>query len=95
MEYGRVICLNNYILNQILIIIPFILTLIKLFIGPNQWERLLAYTSFSSKITVIMLLYIYYTQQFFLIDMIIIFALLNVWGVLIATKFLEKGKLKK
>jgi multisubunit Na+/H+ antiporter MnhF subunit len=28
-------------------------------------------------------------------DMIIIFALLNVWGVLIATKFLEKGKVKK
>jgi len=90
-----VIYLNNYTLNQILIIIPFALTLIKLFIGPNQWERLLAYTSFSSKITVIMLLYIFHTEQFFLMDMIIIFALLNVWGVLIATKFLEKGKIKK
>ncbi|TGG87637.1 hypothetical protein E4650_07805 [Geotoga petraea] len=84
--------MNNYVLNQILIIIPFFLTLIKLFMGPNQWERLLAYTSFSSKITVIMLLYIFYTDQFFLLDMIIIFSLLNVWGVLIATKFLEKGR---
>ncbi|MDN5343179.1 MAG: multicomponent Na+:H+ antiporter subunit [Oceanotoga sp.] len=72
-----------------------IITVYKLINGPTQWDRLLAYSSFSSKVILIMLIYIFESKQFFLLDMIIVFLLLNIFGILITTRFLQKGGKKK
>jgi multicomponent Na+:H+ antiporter subunit F len=71
------------------------LTLIKLIKGPTQWDRLVAFNSFSSKALLIMILYTFWSNQFYLLDMIIILIILNLWGVLIAVRFLSKGGKKK
>ncbi|MDO7977739.1 monovalent cation/H+ antiporter complex subunit F [Oceanotoga sp. DSM 15011] len=85
--------MNNII--QIFLMLSLIITVYKLINGPTQWDRLLAYSSFSSKVILIMLIYIFESKQFFLLDMIIVFLLLNIFGILITTRFLQKGGKKK
>lgn len=83
------------IIIQIMILISLTLTIIRLIKGPTQWDRLMAFNSFSAKAILIMLLYTFWTNQYYLMDMIIILILLNLWGILIATRFMAKGGKKQ
>ena len=80
---------------EVLLIIPITLTMIKLIVGPTSWDRLLAYASFSTKIIILMIFYTFISEQLILLDMIIVVLILNIWGILITTRFLKKGGFKR
>jgi len=69
--------------------------LIKLITTKSKWEKLLSYSSFSSKAVILMLVFSLLSDQSFLLDVIIIFLILNIWGVLIVSSYLERGGNKR
>ncbi|WP_103876839.1 MULTISPECIES: monovalent cation/H+ antiporter complex subunit F [Petrotoga] len=69
--------------------------LIKLITTKSTWEKLLSYSSFSSKAVILMLVFSLLSDQSFLLDVIIIFLILNIWGVLIVSSYLERGGNKR
>ncbi|WP_459994816.1 monovalent cation/H+ antiporter complex subunit F [Marinitoga arctica] len=66
--------------------------IVKLIIGPTAWDRVLAFSSMSSKISIISLVYAVINNFIVMIDIIIIFLVLNLWGVVIISRFLERGR---
>ncbi|WP_146255775.1 monovalent cation/H+ antiporter complex subunit F [Petrotoga olearia] len=71
------------------------MVLIKLILTKSKWEKLLSYSSFSSKAVILMLVFSLLSDQSFLLDVIIIFLILNIWGVLIVSSYLERGGNKR
>ncbi|MGY4687292.1 monovalent cation/H+ antiporter complex subunit F [Petrotoga mexicana] len=69
--------------------------LIKLILTKSKWEKVLSYSSFSSKAVILMLVFSLASDQSFLLDVIIIFLILNIWGVLIVSAYLERGGNKR
>ncbi|OQY10287.1 MAG: hypothetical protein B6I29_01770 [Marinitoga sp. 4572_148] len=80
-----------FILNSLLIFSLFLM-IIKLIIGPTAWDRVLASASISSKISIIALIYAISKKFFIMIDIIIIFLVLNLWGIVIISRFLERRR---
>ncbi|SHE33079.1 multicomponent Na+:H+ antiporter subunit F [Marinitoga hydrogenitolerans DSM 16785] len=66
--------------------------IVKLILGPTAWDRVLAFSSMSSKISIISLVYAIINNFIVMIDIIIIFLVLNLWGVVIISRFLERGR---
>ncbi|WP_369333229.1 monovalent cation/H+ antiporter complex subunit F [Petrotoga halophila] len=69
--------------------------LIRLILTKSKWEKVLSYSSFSSKAVILMLVFSLVSDQSFLLDVIIIFLILNIWGVLIVSAYLERGGNKR
>ncbi|AEX84632.1 hypothetical protein XO10_01195 [Marinitoga sp. 1135] len=80
-----------FIILDILILISLILMIIKLILGPTAWDRVLAFASMSSKISILSIVYAINKQFYVMIDIIIIFLVLNLWGVVIISRFLERS----
>ncbi|HBT51523.1 MAG TPA: hypothetical protein DEA49_05360 [Petrotoga sp.] len=80
---------------EIFILISLFMVLIKLILTKSKWEKLLSYSSFSSKAVILMLVFSLLSDQSFLLDVIIIFLILNIWGVLIVSSYLERGGNKR
>ncbi|WP_129409464.1 pH regulation protein F [Marinitoga lauensis] len=68
-----------YLILDILILLSLFLMVIKLILGPTAWDRVLAFASMSSKISIISLIYAITKGFFVMIDIIIIFLVLNLW----------------
>ncbi|PNR92542.1 monovalent cation/H+ antiporter complex subunit F [Petrotoga sp. 9PWA.NaAc.5.4] len=80
---------------EIFLLVSMLITLIKFMFTASKWEKVLAYSSFSSKAVLLMLVFAFISDQLFLLDVIIIFLILNVWGIVIISIFLErKGDIK-
>ncbi|WP_425440353.1 monovalent cation/H+ antiporter complex subunit F [Petrotoga miotherma] len=69
--------------------------LIRLILTKSKWEKVLSYSSFSSKAVILMLVFSLVSDQSFLLDVIIIFLILNIWGVLIISAYMERGGNKR
>ncbi|RAO99521.1 hypothetical protein PW5551_03275 [Petrotoga sp. 9PW.55.5.1] len=80
---------------EIVVLFSLCLTLIKLILSKSKWEKLLSYSSFSSKSVLLMLIFSFNSHQLFLLDVIIIFLVLNIWGILIVSTFLQRGGSKR
>jgi multicomponent Na+:H+ antiporter subunit F len=65
--------------------------IIKIMIGPTPWDRVLAFASMSTKLAIISLVYAIVNKFYIMIDIIIIFLVLNLWGIVIISRFLERG----
>ncbi|HOO75177.1 MAG TPA: hypothetical protein PLS66_07780 [Tepiditoga sp.] len=76
----------NFILT--LSLLSLLIIFYRFITSKDSWEKLLAYSSISQKSVLIMLLYIFISGQFFLLEIIII--ILNIMGILITVKFMEK-----
>ncbi|NUU98831.1 hypothetical protein XO12_01470 [Marinitoga sp. 1154] len=81
-----------YLILDLLVIVSLVLMIVKLILGPTAWDRVLAFASMSSKISIISLIYAINKGFFVMIDIIIIFLVLNLWGVVIISRFLERRR---
>ncbi|POZ93042.1 hypothetical protein AA81_03925 [Petrotoga halophila DSM 16923] len=80
---------------EIFILLSLFMILIRLILTKSKWEKVLSYSSFSSKAVILMLVFSLVSDQSFLLDVIIIFLILNIWGVLIVSAYLERGGNKR
>ncbi|PNS01133.1 hypothetical protein X928_03510 [Petrotoga miotherma DSM 10691] len=80
---------------EIFILLSLFMILIRLILTKSKWEKVLSYSSFSSKAVILMLVFSLVSDQSFLLDVIIIFLILNIWGVLIISAYMERGGNKR
>ena len=65
--------------------------LVLLWRGPTAWDRLLAYNTASNRIVIVICLVAVATRQMIYLDVAIGYAALSFLGVVIISRFLERG----
>ena len=65
--------------------------LILLWRGPTAWDRLLAYNTASNRIVIVVCLIAVATRETILLDVAVAYAALSFLGVVIISRFLERG----
>lgn len=84
--------MNNPILFFLMVISLF--TAAKVITGPSIWDRLLGFNLFSSKIIMIIILIALFTEQSYLLDIALAYALLGFVGTVFIAGFIQrKGKI--
>ena len=77
------------ILLEILVGISLVLTLIRLFIGPDVLDRLLGYSSVSAKIVILLVIEGLLVGRAVYINLALIYAILSFLGIVIIGRFIE------
>ena len=65
--------------------------LVLLWRGPTAWDRLLAYNTASSRIVIVVCLVAVASNETVYLDVVIGYAALSFLGVVIVSRFLERG----
>jgi len=65
--------------------------LVRLVQGPSPWDRLLAYSSASNRVVLILAVTAVETGRSFLLDVGVVYAALGFLGVIILARFMERG----
>ncbi|MBU1048442.1 cation:proton antiporter [Candidatus Bipolaricaulota bacterium] len=78
-------------LVETLIIISLVPALVLLWRGPTAWDRLLAYNTASNRIVIVICLFAVATRKAFYLDVAVGYAALSFLGVVIISRFLERG----
>ena len=65
--------------------------LVLLWRGPTAWDRLLAYNTASSRIVIVVCLVAVASSETVYLDVVIGYAALSFLGVVIVSRFLERG----
>lgn len=73
-----------------LVIIFAIFGLLRAFIGPTVWDRLLGFSLFSSKVIVAAILIGQLIDRTFMIDVAIIYGILGFVGTILIARFIER-----
>ncbi|GAA0354138.1 cation:proton antiporter [Alkalibacterium iburiense] len=73
-----------------LVIIFAIFGLLRVFIGPTIWDRLLGFSLFSSKVIVAAILIGQLVDRTFMIDVAIIYGILGFVGTILIARFIER-----
>jgi multisubunit Na+/H+ antiporter MnhF subunit len=76
---------------EVLLLFSTLPTLWLLWRGPTPWDRLLAYNSASTRVVVTVCLIAVASQEALLLDVAIGYAALSFLGVVIISRFLERG----
>lgn len=59
--------------------------------GPSLWERLLALNLFMAKSVILMTVYSVFTNQTYLLDLVIAYAMIGFIGITLICRFLQRG----
>lgn len=73
-----------------LVTILAIFGLLRVFIGPTIWDRLLGFSLFSSKVIVAAILIGQLINRTFMIDVAIIYGILGFVGTILIARFIER-----
>jgi multisubunit Na+/H+ antiporter MnhF subunit len=76
---------------EILILCSMLPILVLLWRGPTAWDRLLAYNTASNRIVVVVCLVAVVSGETILLDIAVGYAALSFLGVVIISRFLERG----
>ncbi len=85
---------NLLVAVQVVIIVLIVTSLICFFrvvFGPTVADRIVGLNTISTKITVVLVLLAVLYQRFMLLDVAIAFAMLNITGSLVVSKYMEGG----
>ncbi len=80
---------------EILLSISFLAVLVRLVHGPSQWDRVLAYNAASNRLIAVLSVIAIASRREFYLDMVIVYAAVSFLGVLIVTRFMERGELHR
>lgn len=84
--------MNNPIILFLITVSLF--TAVKVISGPSIWDRLLGFNLFSSKIIMIIILIALLSNQSYLLDIALVYALLGFVGIVFIAGFIQKkGKI--
>ena len=75
------------------ILVSMVLLLVRTFLGPSIYDRLLAISNFGTKTVLILALYGFYTDRPDFLDIAIVYALCNFIATIAVLKFYEYGDL--
>jgi multicomponent Na+:H+ antiporter subunit F len=78
-------------LAETLILCSLIPVLVLLWRGPTAWDRLLAYNAASNRVVIVVCLVAVATHETVYLDVAIGYAALSFLGVVIISRFLERG----
>ncbi|UCF09424.1 MAG: pH regulation protein F [Candidatus Bipolaricaulota bacterium] len=81
--------------TEALVAASLVVVLVRLVIGPSLWDRLMAYNSASNRGIVIMAIFAVVTDKPLLLDVSIVYALLSYLGVVVLSRFLERGEIHR
>lgn len=79
-------------MNDILMIVIAVLalfTLLRIFLGPTIWDRLLGLNLLSSKILILIALYSFHMEKSYLLDIAIVYALLGFISIIFIARFFQ------
>ncbi len=74
-----------------LVLCSLVPVLVLLWRGPTAWDRLLAYNAASNRIIIVVCLVAIATSEIIYLDVVIGYAALSFLGVVIISRFLERG----
>jgi multicomponent Na+:H+ antiporter subunit F len=74
-----------------LLLVSLIPSLRLLLRGPTSWDRLLAYNSSSNRVVVVLAGFAVMTNEWMLLDVSVGYAALSFLGVVIISRYLERG----
>ena len=74
----------------IILIILAIGSVIRILIGPTIWDRLLSLNVFSSKLTILIILFALYSQKTFILDIALVYVLFGFVSILFIARFIER-----
>ena len=81
-----------YIAAAAAILITMALALARALLGPTVFDRILAANMFGTKAVLLVALYAYLSQRPDILDIALLYALLNFVGVVAALRLVERGK---
>jgi len=64
----------------------------RLWRGPTQWDRLLAYNAASNRIVVLLVIAAILRHEVVLLDLSVVYAALSFLGVVVLARFIERGE---
>jgi len=64
----------------------------RLWRGPTQWDRLLAYNAASNRIVVLLVMTAVLRHKIVLLDLSVVYATLSFLGVVVLARFIERGE---
>lgn len=71
-----------------------LMSLLRVLIGKNIWDKILGFNLFSAKFILIILIYASVTELNYLIDVAMVYALLGFVSIVFITRFIQrKGKI--
>jgi len=73
------------------VLITLLPLLVRLIRGPTPWDRLLAYNSASNRVTVALAIASVLTRSVVLLDVAVVYAALSFLGVVVISRFMERG----
>lgn len=65
-------------------------SVLRLLLGPSVWDRLLAFNLMSIKITLLIALFAVVSGRNVLLDLALVYVLLNIIGLLFICRFIER-----
>lgn len=74
----------------VLIVILMLLSALRILIGPTLWDRLLGLNLVTSKLIMLIILVASVTQQTFILDLALGFALLGFMGVIFISLYVQR-----
>lgn len=81
-------------LAMLIILLSGFLVLVRIFLGPTIWDRLLGFNLLSPKIILLISLYSLSYEKPYLLDVAIVFALLGFVGTIFIARFIQgKGNI--
>jgi multicomponent Na+:H+ antiporter subunit F len=79
----------------VLVVLLSIGSIIRILIGPTLWDRLLSLNVFSSKITLLIIIFALFLEKSYILDIAIVFVLFGFVSILFIARFIErKGSVK-
>jgi len=82
-----------FIVASCAILVAMLLTLVRAFLGPSVWDRVLSVNSFSTKIVLLIGVLGFLTERPEFLDIALVYALINFITTIAVLKFFEYGNL--
>lgn len=82
-----------FIVASCAILVAMLLTLVRAFLGPSVWDRILSVNSFSTKIVLLIGVFGFLTERPDFLDIALVYALINFITTIAVLKFFEYGHL--
>lgn len=76
---------------EALVLVSLVPAVILLWRGPTAWDRLLAYNSASNRVVIAICLFAVATSETLVLDVVVAYAALSFLGVVIVSRYLERG----
>jgi len=81
--------------SEVLLAATLAVVLLRLLAGPTTWDRLMAYNSASNRGILIMAVFAASLEEPLLLDVAIVYGMLSFLGVVVLSRFLERGEVHR